>query len=175
MTKIEMRTENKAKRIPWLIVILSLIISMVAVRVEILNYQAGNILSIKYPEDYQGKWRYGIEDPEKLKGIYSKSFRFEFGLPDDSLIPQDKQKEIDDRAIVMAEKAKYNNHLKDTIVYFGILLYPICPIVFLRSLYLIVVEYRYINIRITAICCLIIASVTSFHLLYRDYIGSLHW
>ena len=167
--------EKKTYLIPWFTILLTVCICILALRAEVLNYQAGGVMPISYPEDYPGKWRSFPTRPEAVNEYMEYKIRSKYGLEYDMPLTEVQQKEITLLLPAKMKEWKAHNDLKELVGSFGLFLYLLCPIVFFRSIYLLAVKKVNMFEKVLLGCILSVSILSGIHVLYRDYLGSLHW
>ena len=140
--------------------------------VEILNFRLGGILPYEY--DGHGGWRYVLADVSKYECYLERIVRHELGLSEYEPLPQDKQKQIHEKALRNANKDRLENALHETIEVYGIQLYLLCPFVFLLSIANIF-RRRTRCKTVGGVVCLMMSIFYFCLVILRDYVGSLGW
>ena len=150
----------------WLNVILALIVLLICIEIEILNFAAGGYLPRK---DNGGKWRQSPFVSEDIwRNIYSRE------KDDETLLHRSLTKDERDQMEKVVSHAHAWNSLHGFVSTFGLMQYFFASLSFVWSL-LIAMRSSNKNKKVVSTFFIVSTSICIVMMFYRGYFTSLGW
>jgi hypothetical protein len=115
-------------RLTLILICFSAVAVVTAVRIEVLNAQAGGILPREVVEEGNPKWRVVASPESFLIKRYEIDYRFTNNFSPDAVIPEEVSRAIAIRVAAEAPRYHAEAKLRGVVDTWGLLQYPLCLI-----------------------------------------------